>query len=176
MRLATCLRAPAPTLLALTLALSLSGCVNLAPTYEQPAAPVPGNWSGIAVSGNVSGTTNATAADSLDWRSFFQDERLRQVIAQALANNRDLRVAALNVQYARAQYRITDANRYPALSASASSTASRTPAVRPATPWVACSNRVVVPGVLHHPSICRSLMPAAIVPVWMLPRLPATSM
>ncbi|WP_183381294.1 MULTISPECIES: efflux transporter outer membrane subunit [unclassified Herbaspirillum] len=127
MRLATCLRAPAPTLLALTLALSLSGCVNLAPTYEQPAAPVPGNWSGAALSGNVSGTTNATAADSLDWRSFFLDERLRQVIAQALANNRDLRVAALNVQYARAQYRITDANRYPELSASASSTASRTP-------------------------------------------------
>ena len=140
-RLATYLPIPAPTLLALTLALGLSACANLAPSYQQPAAPVPNHWSSTAAGSDnnptatapaaaaaISTAATSTAVESLDWRGFFLDQRLRQVIAQALANNRDLRVAALNVQNARAQYRITDANRYPALSASASSSASRTPA------------------------------------------------
>ena len=122
--------APAP-LLTLTLALTLllSGCVNLAPTYQQPAAPVAGNWSQSSAGQESSQNgQNVVAADSINWRNFFRDERLRSVIEQSLTNNRDLRVAALNIERARAQYRITDADRYPAVSATGASTATRTPA------------------------------------------------
>lgn len=111
------------------LALALSGCVNLAPTYVQPAAPVASSWNAADGTASSSGHTAATvSADNIGWRSFFLDARLREVITLALQNNRDLRVAALNIQYAQAQYRITDASRLPAISASGSNTASRTPA------------------------------------------------
>ncbi|MBB5389980.1 MULTISPECIES: efflux transporter outer membrane subunit [unclassified Herbaspirillum] len=120
--------------MALALAAALAGCANLAPDYAQPAAPVPANWSQkvdgkqiVAATGDQAATNNANA-DSIGWRQFFLDPRLQQVIAMSLENNRDLRVAALNIEKARAQYRITDADRYPAVSATGSSTASRTPA------------------------------------------------
>jgi outer membrane protein, multidrug efflux system len=117
-------------LLTLTLALLLSGCVNLAPDYQQPVAPVATSWnqSGAADAGAGKEDKNKVAADSIGWRNFFLDERLRSVIGQALENNRDLRVAALNVEHARAEYRITDADRYPAISATGTATATRTPA------------------------------------------------
>jgi multidrug efflux system outer membrane protein len=120
------LKSASAPLLALTLALLLGGCVNLAPAYQQPAAPVVSNWQQDGVPAAKGGT--AAAADSLDWRAFFLDERLRSVIEQSLKNNRDLRVAALNIEHARAEYRVTDANRYPAISATGTSTATRTPA------------------------------------------------
>ena len=69
----------------------------------------------------------AAAAD-IDWRSFFADARLQSLIAQALANNRDLRIAVLNIEQARAQYRIQDASTWPTVNASGSNTAGRTPA------------------------------------------------
>ncbi len=91
-------------------ALLLSGCVNLAPEYRQPAAAIPAD--------------GAVAVPALDpaqvGRSeFFVDTRLRRTVELALANNRDLRVSALNVQRARAQYRIQDAARLPGVDASA---------------------------------------------------------
>lgn len=106
------------------LAILLGGCVNLAPDYVQPIAPVPATWQG------TTGTEGAMAeaADAIDWRSFFMDARLREVIALTLANNRDLRVAALNIEKARAQYRIQDASRYPALGVVAGGSVTRTPA------------------------------------------------
>jgi NodT family efflux transporter outer membrane factor (OMF) lipoprotein len=110
-------------------AMLLGGCVNLAPHYQQPAAPVAGNWTQTMDGKNLVAAQGSTAnADDIGWRSFFIDERLREVIALALQNNRDLRVAALNIEKARAQYRITDADRYPAVSATGTGTASRTPA------------------------------------------------
>jgi NodT family efflux transporter outer membrane factor (OMF) lipoprotein len=121
------------TITALTLAMLLGGCVNLAPDYTQPAAPVAGDWTQTVDGKNIvaaRGDKSAAqpAADEIGWREFFLDERLREVIAQALQNNRDLRVAALNIEKARAQYRITDADRYPSVSASGGLSASRTPA------------------------------------------------
>jgi multidrug efflux system outer membrane protein len=92
------------TLLALAAAAALAGCVNLAPTYERPAAPVPHRWTGAT----------ATAAPlPADWQAFIADERLRQVIETSLQNNRDLRVAVLNIEQARARYRIARADAYP---------------------------------------------------------------
>ncbi len=73
----------------------LAGCASMAPQYQQPAAPVPAQFAGA----DASAPATATAAlTSLDWRSVFVDERLRQVIALALQNNRDLRVAVLNIE------------------------------------------------------------------------------
>ncbi|MDF3933654.1 efflux transporter outer membrane subunit [Pseudomonas citronellolis] len=103
--------------LSLLIALALGGCVNLAPDYQRPAAPVAAQWSGAA-------PASATQAD-IDWREFFVDARLRETVAQALANNRDLRVAALNVEYQRAQYRIQRANLFPTVTGDASGTRER---------------------------------------------------
>ncbi|HWW99974.1 efflux transporter outer membrane subunit [Collimonas sp.] len=111
------------TLLIPGLALLLGGCVNLAPDYARPAAPVPATWSQSSSQGAVQ-----DAAAEIAWRSFFTDARLREVIALTLANNRDLRVAVLNIEKARAQYRIQDAASYPALGVAASSSTVRTPA------------------------------------------------
>lgn len=101
-------------------ALLLAGCVNLAPNYQQPDAPIPQQWPTTA-------TQNVTTELS-GWQQFFLDERLKKVIAQSLSNNRDLRVAALNVEKARATYRVQRAEQLPTLTAGVSGTHSRTPA------------------------------------------------
>jgi NodT family efflux transporter outer membrane factor (OMF) lipoprotein len=96
--------------LALALAAAaLAGC-SFIPTYERPAAPVPAAFPFPAAE-------SGTPATQLPWQDFFPDPRLRQLIAIALANNRDLRVAALNVEVARAQYDIRRADLYPTLAA-----------------------------------------------------------
>jgi multidrug efflux system outer membrane protein len=82
----------------------------LEPHYQRPASPVP-----VLQRDTASGT----AAADIGWREFFPDPQLQQLIALALANNRDLRVAALNVQSAQAQYRIQRAPLFPTIDASA---------------------------------------------------------
>jgi len=123
---------PSPTwpgLTALAAALLLSGCVNLAPRYERPAAPVPAHYPDAPADAGSNGAANA----DVGWRTFFADAKLRGLIELALDNNRDLRVAVLNIAQARAQYRIQDAATLPTLSASGSGTATRTPASLSAT-------------------------------------------
>ena len=89
----------------------LSGC-TMAPKYTRPEAPVPAAWpSGPAYKETQSG--GASAAAELQWRQFFTDERLQKIIDTALKNNRDLRLAALNVEKARALYRVQHAELYP---------------------------------------------------------------
>nr|WP_315208918.1 AdeC/AdeK/OprM family multidrug efflux complex outer membrane factor [uncultured Albidiferax sp.] len=107
-------------LTSLALAIVLAGCSSMAPTYERPAAPVPAVFPTASASGQ--------AAADIDWRDFFADAKLRSLIDLALANNRDLRVAVLNIAQARAQYRVQDAATWPTLNATGSSSASRTPA------------------------------------------------
>lgn len=100
--------------------LSLSGCINLTPDYVRPEAPVAESWqSGTPVAGD--------AEAAIGWRDFFLDDRLKQLQALALANNRDLRLASLNIEKARAQYRIQRAAAFPAITADGSGTSSRTP-------------------------------------------------
>ncbi|WP_423814505.1 AdeC/AdeK/OprM family multidrug efflux complex outer membrane factor [Pseudomonas indica] len=111
-----------PVFVPLLLALALGGCANLAPDYQRPQAPVADQWPAQAES------TSGNASAEIDWRSFFIDARLEQVVERALANNRDLRVAALNIEKARAQYRIQRAEQFPSVAASVSGTRSRTPA------------------------------------------------
>ncbi|MEW6369362.1 MAG: efflux transporter outer membrane subunit [Pseudomonadota bacterium] len=102
----------------LVLALALAGCVNLAPKYERPAAPVAGSFPQLPAAGGATLPTATTEAPaSIAWQRFFADARLRQLIELSLANNRDLRVAILNIEQARAQYRIARADRVPTVSA-----------------------------------------------------------
>jgi len=109
------------TWITLACAAVLSGC-SLMPAYERPALPVPSAYPVAAVAPSA---VSAEAGD-IGWREFFADERLRQVLALALTNNRDLRVATLNIEKARAQYRVQDADRYPAVNASGSQSVTRT--------------------------------------------------
>jgi multidrug efflux system outer membrane protein len=104
-------------------ALLAAGC-TLEPKYDRPAAPVPQSFpEGEAYrAGAVAPTAGKTAAD-IGWREFFTDARLQQLIQLTLANNRDLRVAALNVEAQRAQYRIQRANLLPTISATATESA-----------------------------------------------------
>jgi multidrug efflux system outer membrane protein len=105
----------------------LAGC-SLAPTYDRPASPAPSTWqSGPAYDANAA-YLGAQPARNVPWRDFFADARLRQVIELALANNRDLRVSALNIVKARAQYGVQKADLLPHISANAGESASRTPA------------------------------------------------
>lgn len=98
---------------------SLAGCANLAPPYARPDPAVP-----HADQAAQAAQPAASEAAELGWRAFFSDPRLRAVVGLALTHNRDLRVAALNVERARAQYRITDAARLPTLNAGASASRS----------------------------------------------------
>ena len=102
----------------LALALTLAGCMSLAPKYERPAAPVAPSFPELPqVGGTTLPTATSEAPVNLAWQRFFADARLRQLIEMSLANNRDLRVAILNIEQARAQYRITRADQLPTVSA-----------------------------------------------------------
>lgn len=107
-------------ILTIVVSMSLASC-TLTPQYERPAAPVDAQYPELA-----GARTDATAAD-IDWQSFYADPKLRALIERALANNRDLRVAILNIEQARAQYRVQRAESWPHLNATASANASRTP-------------------------------------------------
>jgi multidrug efflux system outer membrane protein len=80
-------------------------------------------------------TAASVAAWDIGWRDFFADPRLQQLIAQALANNRDLRVAVLNIQLARSQYRVQRAELFPTVDATGSFTKEKLPAVETGLPY-----------------------------------------
>ncbi|MFZ5774622.1 MAG: efflux transporter outer membrane subunit [Thermodesulfobacteriota bacterium] len=106
--------------------LCLAGC-SLAPSYSRPAPPAPAAWpDGPAYQGQQRDEA-ARAVEDLPWREFFAEARLQQLIAMALDNNRDLRIAALNIEKSRAQYRIQRAELLPKLDASATGTKQRVP-------------------------------------------------
>ncbi len=91
------------------LALGTAGCMNLTPAYEPPAAPIaPAYPAGTA----FSDTVGAVAAD-IEWQRFFADPRLRALIETALRNNRDLRIAVLNIEQAGALYDVRRADSLP---------------------------------------------------------------
>ncbi len=87
-------------LIGLAAALALTGC-SMIPNYERPSPPVPAEFPAPAGAQRESA---GTAAAALDWREYYPDERLRAVIERALAGNRDLGIAALNVEKAAAMY------------------------------------------------------------------------
>jgi len=95
----------------------LSGC-SLAPKYAQPTSPIPEAWPQGEAYKNSSLQPDAVIIPELDRQEFFADEQLQKIIALALSNNRDLRLAALNVERARALYGVQRAELFPAVDAS----------------------------------------------------------
>jgi len=102
------------SLLLAVIGLALSGC-SLAPEYTRPQAPVPGQWPQGKAYKDARSTPAPKPVAELKWEDFFTDQQLRQIIKMALANNRDLRLAALNVERARAIYGIRRAELLPAV-------------------------------------------------------------
>jgi multidrug efflux system outer membrane protein len=102
-----------PLILALPLAM-LAGC-DLAPRYQRPALASPSSFPQGGAYPALPATGGTIAA--IGWKDFFTDDRLRQVIALGLADNRDLRVSAANVLQARAQYRVQRADLLPTIDA-----------------------------------------------------------
>ena len=107
-----------------SLAASLAGCVNLAPSTGTPDAPVPATVGTMAGAAPAQPTAHSLEqAEALAW---VQAPQLRQVLALALANNRDLRIALTNIEKARAQYGVQQADRLPTVAASAQASRART--------------------------------------------------
>ena len=107
----------------LATAVLLAGCASLSTDYERPALPVPSTLGNSA--------TDSAAAGSevplLGWRDFAQGPQLPALIALALDNNRDLRVAVLSIERARALYGVQRANLFPTIAATGQGNRSRTP-------------------------------------------------
>ncbi|WP_033406609.1 efflux transporter outer membrane subunit [Uliginosibacterium gangwonense] len=101
-----------------------TGCVSMAPTYERPPLPVMDHYP-LRMEEEVIGTGNPAAAT--DWHVYFSDRRLQDVIAQALENNRDLRIAVSRVEEARAAYGIQRAEQFPSIGLGVDASRSRIP-------------------------------------------------
>jgi outer membrane protein, multidrug efflux system len=119
-------------LLALSAAVAMTGC-SMIPAYERPVAPVA---AGFPAYGTSVASVPVLAADALPaagiaWQDFFLDAKLKRLIEQSLVNNRDLRVAVLNIEQARAQYQIRRADQLPTVNGAFSG--SRAPAANGGT-------------------------------------------
>jgi len=102
------------------LAFALGGC-SLTPSYQRPEAPITEHW-------RADTNPQAVAGHALDWQAFIVDPQLRRLVGIALANNRSLRQSLLDIEQARAQYRIQRADRVPNLAGTATGTRQRVPA------------------------------------------------
>jgi multidrug efflux system outer membrane protein len=128
----SCLRAS----LALVMLGTIDACTMI-PAYQRPALPVPERYPasvGVAdpsapstPAPDTKGASGAQSVADIGWREFFTDDRLRQLIALALDHNRDLRVAVLDIEQSRAQYRIQRAGLLPDIEATAGADSVRTP-------------------------------------------------
>lgn len=107
-------------LAAIALTALLAGC-SFAPKYEQPAAPVP------SLIGEANQASSAHYSALQGWRSVFIDPQLQRLIEAGLEHNRDLRVARLNVEAARAQYQVQRSSLLPQLDGAAEGLRQRTP-------------------------------------------------
>ncbi|MBI1921886.1 MAG: AdeC/AdeK/OprM family multidrug efflux complex outer membrane factor [Geobacter sp.] len=114
------------TVIIAVLAGALAGCATMAPKYEQPASPVPAVWPSGPAYKETTAKADKPVAD-IPWQEFFVDEKLCKLIAQALENNRDLRVAILNIERSRAQYRIRRSDLFPKVDATAAASFQRVP-------------------------------------------------
>ena len=106
---------PCRTRLAVSALTVLAAGCSFVPSYQRPDAPIPAQFPESAV-----GAVDSRPAADIAWQDFVQDARLRAIVARALDGNRDLRVAALAIEQARAQYQIRSADRTPTLNLAAS--------------------------------------------------------
>lgn len=108
--------------LAAALVTALAGCASLAPPHEPPPLPTPEAWPAHLQAG-----AQGVAAAGLPWRDYFTDPVLRQLIATALEHNRDLRVAALRAEEARAAFQIQRSELFPAIGVGGQAARARVP-------------------------------------------------
>jgi len=111
---------------------ALSGCAGMAPSYTRPDAPVPAGWpTGDAYKDKVSASSDSSGSSVADikWQEFFVDAQLQKLISLALDNNRDLRIAALNIERSQALYQIQKADLFPTVNAAGSAIEQRVPNV-----------------------------------------------
>jgi len=114
-------------LLIVGIVIFMEGC-TLAPEYKRPASPIPEVWPSGEAYNETRDMAGAPTASELRWQDFFTDTKLQQVIEMALNNNRDLRLAALNVEMSRAVYGIKRAELLPVVDAEAGGSKQRIPA------------------------------------------------
>lgn len=112
-----------PLAAALSASFVLLGC-SLAPVYERPDQPVPGQYPDIT---SETDDLTAPAAADLGWSELFTDPQLRALIDIALENNRDLRIAVDRVEEARAQFGIVRSDRFPSIGAGVNAQVTRSP-------------------------------------------------
>jgi outer membrane protein, multidrug efflux system len=98
------MRAPASSLLALLALLSLCGCL-LGPNYERPAVDAPPAFR----------FAEPDAKDLVNtaWWEQFQDPALNQLIATALADSKDVKIAAARVEQFLGQFVTTRSQLFP---------------------------------------------------------------
>lgn len=106
--------------IAIAALMSVAAC-SMAPVYQRPELPVPAQLSAETTTATGDNASRIAAAE-LPWTNYFPDARLQGLIRQALDNNRDLRVAVLNVEQLRAAYQVQNADRFPTLNGSVSGT------------------------------------------------------
>ncbi|MFZ2197556.1 MAG: AdeC/AdeK/OprM family multidrug efflux complex outer membrane factor [Thermodesulfovibrionales bacterium] len=111
--------------------LALSAC-TMAPNYTRPEAPVPSGWPGGPAYKDAAAIAGDRSAADIKWQKFIVHEQLQKLIALALNNNRDLRIAALNIERSQALYRIQRADLFPTVVAAGIGIESETSASRAA--------------------------------------------
>lgn len=108
--------------------LALTGCVSLAPHYTRPDLPVPDSYPSDHATEPSAPSQRLASSGLPEWRNYFVDPRLRALIAQALSNNRDLRIASARIEQARAVYGLRRAAQLPSIDATATAARVRLPA------------------------------------------------
>ncbi len=100
---------------------ALLGCSTMTPVYSRPDSPVPATFK------DASGKVSDRKLAEIPWQEFFVDSQLRKLIILTLENNRDLRIAALNIERSMALHQIQRSNLFPKIDASAAATIQRIP-------------------------------------------------
>lgn len=108
------------TTITLAAALAASGCAMLEPPLPAAAPQVAATWPASVGAATSAPSAPALAVHDVGWRDFFTDPKLAAILAAALESNRDLRIAALNIERTRAQYRIQQSERWPSVGMSVS--------------------------------------------------------
>jgi multidrug efflux system outer membrane protein len=103
------------------LAMLLASCTTMEPRYVRPEAAIPPSWP----VGDAYLKQSEAALPAVTYAQMFRDSRLQALIAQALANNQDLKLAAANIAAAHAQYRIQHAALLPQINAGAGASVSQ---------------------------------------------------
>ena len=91
----------------LILLLFVGGCA-LGPDFEVPEQTIPENF-------RTSPAISQEEAANLEWWTLFDDPQLYTLVASALENNRNLKIASSRIEQARANVGFTKADKYPQL-------------------------------------------------------------